>query len=177
MSEFDQLYRESKRQAGLLDFADLEECTVRLLEEHPETRARLQGQFDHILMDEFQDTNGQQARLMRLVRPPDRFYAVGDINQSIFGFRHAEPEGFSRYRDQIAETGALLARLRDTVEEIERTGDTARKRQVFEWLVGGLTNPVGQRAWVPSLVYAFVGFLLIALGLLVGRRRAMLRVE
>src|SRR5205814_2754477 len=108
LSRFDHLYRQSKRQAGLLDFADLEEFTVRLLEEHPETRARLQGQFDHILMDEFQDTNGQQARLMRLVRPPDRFYAVGDINQSIFGFRHAEPEGFSRYRDQIAETGGHL---------------------------------------------------------------------
>ena len=32
---------------------------------------------------------------MELVRAPDRFYAVGDINQSIFGFRHAEPEGFA----------------------------------------------------------------------------------
>ena len=62
-------------------------------------------------MDEFQDTNGQQARLMRLVRPPDRFYAVGDINQSIFGFRHAESEGFSRYRDQIEETGGRLVQL------------------------------------------------------------------
>src|SRR5205085_10307167 len=95
----------------MLDFADLEESTARLLEEPSETRARLQSQFVHILMDEFQDTNGQQARLMRLVRPPDRFYAVGDINQSIFGFRHAEPEGFSRYRDQIAETGGHLVQL------------------------------------------------------------------
>ena len=49
--------------AGVLDFADLEEFAVRLLEEHPETRERVQAQFDHILMDEFQDTNGQQARL------------------------------------------------------------------------------------------------------------------
>src|SRR5207302_8400137 len=95
LTRFDQLYRERKRQPGMLDFADLEEFSVSLLEEHPETRARLQAQFDHVLMDEFQDTNGQQARLMRLVRPPDRFYAVGDINQSIFGFRHAEPQGFS----------------------------------------------------------------------------------
>jgi len=43
-------------------------------------------------MDEFQDTNGQQSRLLSLIRPPDRFYAVGDLNQSIFGFRHAEPQ-------------------------------------------------------------------------------------
>ena len=56
-------------------------------------------------MDEFQDTNGQQARLLELVRPPDRFYAVGDINQSIFGFRHAEPEGFTAYRDDVQARG------------------------------------------------------------------------
>ncbi|HXB66827.1 MAG TPA: UvrD-helicase domain-containing protein, partial [Candidatus Acidoferrales bacterium] len=86
LRRFDQLYRLRKRQAGMLDFADLEEFTVRLLEEHTDTRARLRAQFDHILMDEFQDTNGQQAKLISLVRPPDRFYAVGDINQSIFGF-------------------------------------------------------------------------------------------
>ena len=110
---FDRLYRERKRQAGALDFADLEEFAVRLLEGHPETRARLQGQFEHILMDEFQDTNGQQARLLALVRPADRFYAVGDINQSIFGFRHAEPEGFERYRAEVEATGRHLVELRE----------------------------------------------------------------
>lgn len=110
---FDRLYRERKRQAGALDFADLEEFTVRLLADHSETRARLQGQFDHILMDEFQDTNGQQAKLLQLVRPPDRFYAVGDINQSIFGFRHAEPQGFDDYRDEIERNGRHLVRLID----------------------------------------------------------------
>jgi len=113
LSRFDQLYRERKRQAGVLDFADLEEFTVRLLEDHPETRARLQSQFDHILMDEFQDTNGQQAKMIRLVRPPNRFYAVGDINQSIFGFRHAEPRGFADYRDEIERTGGRAVRLVD----------------------------------------------------------------
>jgi len=110
---FDRLYREKKRQAGALDFADLEEFTVRLLESHPETRARLQAQFEHILMDEFQDTNGQQARLLSLIRPADRFYAVGDINQSIFGFRHAEPEGFERYRADVEKTGRHHVELRE----------------------------------------------------------------
>jgi len=100
LRRFDRIYRERKRHAGMLDFADLEEFAVHLLEEHPDTRARLQMQFDQILMDEFQDTNGQQARLLELIRRPGRFYAVGDINQSIFGFRHAEPEVFRRYRDE-----------------------------------------------------------------------------
>jgi ATP-dependent exoDNAse (exonuclease V) beta subunit len=113
LARFDRLYRERKRQAGLLDFADLEEYAVRLLEEHTDARARVRGQFDHILMDEFQDTNGQQAKLMELVRTADRFYAVGDINQSIFGFRHAEPEQFERYRQDIAERGRHLVELND----------------------------------------------------------------
>src|SRR5581483_3360948 len=68
LRRFDRIYRDRKRQAGLLDFADLEEFAVRLLEDHPETRARLQMQFDQVLMDEFQDTNGQQAHLLELIR-------------------------------------------------------------------------------------------------------------
>jgi ATP-dependent exoDNAse (exonuclease V) beta subunit len=64
-------------------------------------------------MDEFQDTNGQQARLLELVRPPDRFYAVGDINQSIYGFRHAEPQGFLDYRAEIVRRGRRLVNLAD----------------------------------------------------------------
>lgn len=108
---FDRIYRARKRQAGALDFSDLEEFTVRLLEDHPETRERLRAQFDHVLMDEFQDTNGQQARLLELIRPSDRFYAVGDLNQSIYGFRHAEPQGFRDYRDTVERTGRRLVEL------------------------------------------------------------------
>jgi ATP-dependent helicase/nuclease subunit A len=111
LRRLDRIYRAHKRRAGSLDFADLEEFAVRLLAENPEARARVQAQFDHVLMDEFQDTNGQQAELLRLVRPPDRFYAVGDINQSIFGFRHAEPQGFSEYRRQIESSGKHLVNL------------------------------------------------------------------
>jgi ATP-dependent exoDNAse (exonuclease V) beta subunit len=113
LRRFDRLYREGKQQAAALDFADLEEFTVRLLQDHPDTRARLRRQFEHILMDEFQDTNPQQARLIELIRPPDRFYAVGDINQSIFGFRHAEPAGFTAYRDDVAARGRRLVQLVD----------------------------------------------------------------
>ena len=113
LQRFDQLYRERKRLASALDFSDLEEFAVRLLDEHADTRERVRAQFDQILMDEFQDTNGQQAKLMRLVRSPDRFYAVGDINQSIFGFRHAEPEGFATHQEEVASGGGRSVELTD----------------------------------------------------------------
>jgi ATP-dependent helicase/nuclease subunit A len=111
LGRFDSLYRKRKQQSGGLDYDDLEEYAVRLLEENPDVRRRVQGQFDQILMDEFQDTNGRQARLLKLLRPPDRFYAVGDINQSIYGFRHAEPRVFREYRDAVAHGGQRLVEL------------------------------------------------------------------
>jgi len=132
LRRFDRTYRERKRAAGLLDFADLEEYTVRLLEQHPETRARVQRQFDHVLMDEFQDTNGQQAALMNLLRPPDHFYAVGDINQSIYGFRHAEPEGFRQYR------GEIVARERHLVELTENFRSRPQILSAVETITDGL---------------------------------------
>jgi ATP-dependent exoDNAse (exonuclease V) beta subunit len=110
-ARFDGVYRERKRQSGGLDYDDLEEYAVRLLEEHPEVRRRLQNQFDRVLMDEFQDTNGRQATLLKLLRLPDRFYAVGDINQSIYGFRHAEPRVFRDYRNGVASGGGRLVEL------------------------------------------------------------------
>ncbi len=139
LSRFDRLYRERKRQAGALDFADLEEYAARLLETSPEVRARIQSQFDHILMDEFQDTNGQQAKLLELLRLPDRFYAVGDINQSIFGFRHANPEEFERYRDEVE---AKLGRLVDLVSNFRSRADIL---MAVETATGGLPGIVPRR--------------------------------
>src|SRR5204863_9006141 len=108
---FDRLYSERKVHIGVLDYADLEAFTVRLLEENKAVRERIQHEFQHVLMDEFQDTNGQQSKLVNLLRGPDRFYAVGDINQSIYGFRHADPEVFRGYRDRVERDGKHLVEL------------------------------------------------------------------
>ena len=113
LRRFDRIYRERKQRAGTLDFADLEEFAVRFLDRDRQARDGLKAQFDHILMDEFQDTNPQQAWLLELVRSPNRFYAVGDVNQSIFGFRHAEPAGFERYRGEVEAAGSRLVPLHD----------------------------------------------------------------
>src|SRR5207245_4658755 len=113
MARFDALYRSRKTAQGALDFSDLEEFSVRLLEENEEARERVRRQFDQILMDEFQDTNGLQSKLLDLLRPADRFYAVGDINQSIYGFRHADPQVFDAYRSLLRSEGKPVAELRE----------------------------------------------------------------
>jgi ATP-dependent helicase/nuclease subunit A len=104
-------YRERKRREASLDFADLEEESIRLLESNREVREKTRARFDEVLMDELQDTNRLQWRLIeRIVR---RLFAVGDINQSIYGFRHAEPAVFEQYRDGLARGGFAIDDLRE----------------------------------------------------------------
>ena len=110
---FDRLYSEEKRKLGAMDFSDLESFAVRLLDEDAELRRRVQSGFEHVLMDELQDTNGQQTKLVNLLRPPNSFYAVGDINQSIYGFRYADPAGFSEYRETVERDGKHFVELEE----------------------------------------------------------------
>jgi ATP-dependent exoDNAse (exonuclease V) beta subunit len=109
IARIDGLYREKKRREASLDFADLEREAVRLLESSDAVRQETAGRFDHVLMDELQDTNRLQWRLMKLIRR--NFFAVGDINQSIYGFRHADPVVFEEYRAALQTTGAAIDRL------------------------------------------------------------------
>ena len=106
-------YRKKKRARSALDFADLEEEAIRLLESNYFIREATRARFDQILMDELQDTNRLQWRLLNLIRTPDAFFGVGDINQSIYGFRHADPAVFQEYRHTLEASGAAIDDLRE----------------------------------------------------------------
>jgi ATP-dependent exoDNAse (exonuclease V) beta subunit len=111
LKRIDQRYREKKRRDAVLDFTDLEEQAIRLLESNPAVRQETAGRFDEILMDELQDTNRLQWRLIDLIR--NKLFAVGDINQSIYSFRHAEPAVFAEYRDSLIASGFEIDDLRE----------------------------------------------------------------
>src|SRR5579883_1314540 len=104
-------YRERKRRAAALDFADLEEHAIRLLESNRRVREQTRERFDEILMDELQDTNWLQWKLIGLIR--GNLFAAGDINQSIYGFRHAEPAVFEQYRGDLLRRGCAIDELRE----------------------------------------------------------------
>jgi ATP-dependent exoDNAse (exonuclease V) beta subunit len=104
-------YRRRKRERAALDFSDLEERAIDLLRGDAHALASVRESFDQILMDELQDTNPLQWKLMHLLRRPRKFFAVGDINQSIFGFRHADPDVFRRYRESVAGAGGEIDEL------------------------------------------------------------------
>jgi ATP-dependent exoDNAse (exonuclease V) beta subunit len=104
-------YRAKKRQESAVDFADLEELTVGLLESDAIVRREVSGRFEQVLMDELQDTNRLQWRLINLLRT--KFFGVGDINQSIYGFRYADPEVFAEYRNELRSSGAAIDELKE----------------------------------------------------------------
>jgi ATP-dependent helicase/nuclease subunit A len=107
LQAFARRYADAKRARSVLDFEDLELRANRLLRDHDAVRARYAERFEHVLVDEFQDTNPLQLELLeRIAGPGDRLYAVGDELQSIYGFRHADVQQFRARRAALAERGA-----------------------------------------------------------------------
>ena len=100
-----------ERRAGI-DFEDLQILAARLLE-RAEIGEAYRGRFSHLLVDEFQDTNRLQLRLIEALQgPKTQLVVVGDELQSIYSFRHADLDVFRRRREQIdADPGAELMRL------------------------------------------------------------------
>ena len=95
-------YQAELRRAGGVDFDDLIALAVRLLRDEAEIGAHVRGRFRHLLVDEFQDTNTAQLELIKnLVLDPDGsvsgLTAVGDEDQSIYGWRGAEIDNLLRF--------------------------------------------------------------------------------
>ena len=83
-------YQERLSAYQAVDFDDLIGLPLKLLQDHPEVRERWQQQMGHVLVDEYQDTNATQYELLKLlVGERARFTAVGDDDQSIYGWRGA----------------------------------------------------------------------------------------
>ncbi|HUU16137.1 MAG TPA: helicase-exonuclease AddAB subunit AddA [Sedimentisphaerales bacterium] len=103
VKKFDGLYSHAKRTLNCLDFADLEHYALRLLteedstEDEPkpsETALMLREKYKHIFVDEYQDINSVQQRILRMLSPGGNILEVGDVKQSIYAFRGAQPDIF-----------------------------------------------------------------------------------
>ncbi len=103
-------YQQALKNAGAVDFDDLLLCTEQLFREHPEALRDEAARFDHLLIDEYQDTNGTQYRIVKALASGHRnLCVVGDDDQSIYGWRGAEVEHILRFRDDWPE--ATVVRL------------------------------------------------------------------
>ena len=95
LGEFERRYDAKKRENRVIDFADMEHIAVRILK-NDEAADIMRRRFKFVFVDEYQDTNNIQEHLISRVARPDNVFRVGDIKQSIYKFRQAEPEIFER---------------------------------------------------------------------------------
>ncbi len=99
LTEFDRVFTEEKRRRCLLDYADLEHMTAELLRD-PGIASEIAGQYDEIYIDEYQDVNETQDMIFQALSRKNRFM-VGDVKQSIYGFRGSDPTLFDGYRRRL----------------------------------------------------------------------------
>lgn len=110
VEEFSAAYSAGKAAAGMLDFDDLQVKAVQLFESRPEIAARYRKQFRVVMVDEFQDTDALQLRLVEALSNND-LCTVGDEEQSIYRFRGADVDVYRAHRKRMEQDGALVAKL------------------------------------------------------------------
>ncbi len=105
--EYSDALSKLKARGKLLSFSDLERCALRVLRD-PKAGEELRQRFDQVLVDEFQDVNPVQSEIFRLLTEGrGNLFAVGDVKQSIYQFRRADPSIFTGLRRRAQEGGEL----------------------------------------------------------------------
>lgn len=105
-------YNKELRRLGGLDFGDIILFTIKLFKEHPDVLQKYQNQFKYILVDEFQDTNGAQMELLKILTSGAKnphIYCVGDEDQSIYSWRGAEIKNITEFKKSFPN--ATIMRL------------------------------------------------------------------
>jgi len=97
-----ELYEQKKIESNVFDFDDLLLCWLNLFEKHPQVAEQYRHRFRHVLVDEFQDTNVIQARLIDLFAGAASICVVGDDAQSIYAFRYADIGNILSFPDRYS---------------------------------------------------------------------------
>ena len=146
-------YQEACERTGQVDFAELLLRSFELLRDNDGLRGHYREQFRHVLVDEFQDTNGIQYAWLRMLSGPDTdLFVVGDDDQSIYGWRGARVENIRRFTEDYPDTRVL--RLE---QNYRSTGTILNAANA---LIGHNSGRMGKNLWTAGeegeaiLVYA-----------------------
>ncbi|WP_430869453.1 helicase-exonuclease AddAB subunit AddA [Dellaglioa algida] len=147
---FSDAFTKEKRQRHMLDFNDLEHLALDILtrdsETSVQTRTALQAKYNEVLVDEYQDTNQlQEAILTRITtKNPGNMFMVGDVKQSIYGFRLADPGLFlskdKAYKEDDSQGNRII--LAENFRSVENV--TAFTNLIFTQI---MDDRVGQMAY------------------------------
>jgi ATP-dependent helicase/nuclease subunit A len=142
LQRFDREYRAAKRGLNVLDFADLEHQTLAMFGDHPEVAEKLRQRFAYVFVDEYQDINDTQQRLLQSVSRPDNIFVVGDVKQSIYAFRQSRPEIFLEQLSAAADSG----KNPDAALRVDMNDNFRSRREIL-----GLVNRVFGRMMTQSM--------------------------
>ena len=129
MRDFVDAYRQRKREENAFEFADISHYTIEILENFPQVRQEYQERFHEVMVDEYQDTNHIQERMLELLSNGHNRFMVGDIKQSIYRFRQADPQIFNEKFHSFAQDdkeGQLILlkeNFRSSSEVLDATND------------------------------------------------------
>lgn len=127
-------FQSAKRQRNLMDFSDLEQMTLAVLEDR-QVREKLQREWDHIFVDECQDVSAIQDAILQLAHGQgNSLFMVGDVKQSIYRFRLADPtlflgrmRSFGREEESEERRIALQMNFRSDANVLESVNTVFRK--------------------------------------------------
>ncbi|OOF65708.1 DNA helicase II [Rodentibacter sp. Ppn85] len=134
-----QIYQDTSDRAGLVDFAELLIRAYELFEKIPLILQRYQQRFQHILVDEFQDTNKIQYQWIKILAGQSgKVMVVGDDDQSIYGWRGAQVENIQKFlKDFNAKTIRLEQNYRSTANILNSANE----------LIANNTDRLGKNLW------------------------------
>ena len=127
MVRYGEIFSQMKRDDGLVDFNDIEHYAYEILKDQ-QVSQYYRDKFNHIFIDEYQDSNVMQEAFIDRIKRPDNLFMVGDVKQSIYKFRLAEPEIFQRRYEDYAKCSDGLS------EKIDLNKNFRSKRPVIDFV-------------------------------------------
>jgi len=129
-------YREIMSKCNYIDFDDQIHFACQILEKYPDILEKYQAQAEHLLVDEYQDINAAQFKMIELLSRGNRagLFAVGDDAQSIYAFRGGDPKFIFRFRDDFPSSEVTtLAHSRRCHENIMEDSFRVLKKYYPDW--------------------------------------------
>ena len=133
VADFAQAYLERKKAENAFEFGDISHFAIEILETFPEVRRFYQERYHEVMVDEYQDTNHTQERMLDLLSRGQNRFMVGDIKQSIYRFRQADPQIFSdkfkAYQEDSSQGKLIVLKenFRSHLEVLEATNDVFKR--------------------------------------------------
>ena len=149
VKDFGKAFQRAKKKKSMLDFNDLEHYALQLLLEKDaatgrftgrvtDTAQKLRQKYKEVMVDEYQDTNGVQEAILQCIQNGSNMFAVGDVKQSIYRFRLADPMLFLKKQEEaLKHPDDMAIRLKTAL---------TRLRQSWFWLIW-TTRMMTKKTW------------------------------